>query len=352
TTITNASGQCFFRFSATLRMIFRFTDRRSSRDIPGLRGTPAVMMTTSAPAQSAQFDVPLTFASCPRMVPFCSRSSAFPFATPSFSGMSNSTTSPSSWRAHSAARSPPMLPAPIRAILFLRDIRNSSLRVELEVVDDRVAEGRTRDFFGAFHQARKIVGDDLLRNGLLERGDDLVGGALPAQVLEQHDARQDHRPRVHLVEVRVLRGGSVRRLEHGVPGRVVDVAARRDADAAHLRGQRVAEVVAVQVQRRDDVELAGALARVLQRDLRDAVLARRLAGRGLAAAVVPADRLARVVALREGVAPVAEAALGELHDVALVHQGDALALVADGVVEGRLDQALAALARHGLDADA
>ena len=30
--------------------------QRSSRDMPGLRGTPAVMMTTSAPAQSAQFE--------------------------------------------------------------------------------------------------------------------------------------------------------------------------------------------------------------------------------------------------------------------------------------------------------
>ena len=64
--------------------------------MPGLRGTPAVTMTTSEPAQSAQFEVPVTFASCPRIVPFCSRSSALPLATPSFSGMSNSTTSPSS----------------------------------------------------------------------------------------------------------------------------------------------------------------------------------------------------------------------------------------------------------------
>ncbi len=62
-TITNASGQCFFRFSPTLRMILRLIASRSSRDMPGLRGTPAVMMTTSAPAQSAQFEVPVMFAS-------------------------------------------------------------------------------------------------------------------------------------------------------------------------------------------------------------------------------------------------------------------------------------------------
>ena len=62
-TMTKASGQCFFRFSATLRMILRLMLNRSSRDMPGLRGTPAVMMTTSAPAQSSQLEVPVMAAS-------------------------------------------------------------------------------------------------------------------------------------------------------------------------------------------------------------------------------------------------------------------------------------------------
>ena len=116
--MTNASGQCFLTFSATLRMIFRLIESKSSRDMPGLRGTPAVMMTTSEPAQSAQFEVPVILASLPRIAPFCSRSSALPLATPSFSGMSNRTTSPSSLRATSEASSPPMLPAPMSAIFF------------------------------------------------------------------------------------------------------------------------------------------------------------------------------------------------------------------------------------------
>ena len=54
----------------------------------------------------------------------------------------------------------------------------------------------------------------------------------------------------------------------------------------------------------------------------------------------------------ELVAPVAEGALGELHDVPLVHQGNALALVCDGVVNRRADEPLGALARDRLDADA
>ena len=110
----------------------------------------------------------------------------------------------------------------------------------------------------------------------------------PAEVLEHHHARQQHRARVHLVLARVLRRGAVRRLEDAVAGDVVDVAARRDADAADLRGERVGEVVAVEVRRRDHVELVGAGQHLLQRDVGDVVLHEDLVA-GLAAAVVPAD---------------------------------------------------------------
>src|SRR6266542_4184509 len=56
--------------------------------------------------------------------------------------------------------------------------------------------------------------------------------------------------------------------------------------------------------------------------------------------------------LRERVAPVPERSLGELHDVALVDEGDALSLQADRVVDRRADEALRALARDRLHADA
>jgi len=52
-TMTNALGQCCLMPSATLVMIFEFTAMRSSRLMPGLRGSPAVTMHTSAPAMSA-----------------------------------------------------------------------------------------------------------------------------------------------------------------------------------------------------------------------------------------------------------------------------------------------------------
>ena len=59
-TITNAFGQFVFRLPATSLMISTLMWTRSSRDMPGLRGTPAVMITTSAPLQSAHSVVPLT----------------------------------------------------------------------------------------------------------------------------------------------------------------------------------------------------------------------------------------------------------------------------------------------------
>ena len=56
--------------------------------------------------------------------------------------------------------------------------------------------------------------------------------------------------------------------------------------------------------------------------------------------------------LRDLVAPVAEGALGELHDVALVHQRDALALDLHGVADGAVHQPLGAEPADRLQADA
>ncbi len=52
-TMTNAPGQCAFTPSATCAITPAFLATRSSRLIPGWRGKPAVMITTSAPAMAA-----------------------------------------------------------------------------------------------------------------------------------------------------------------------------------------------------------------------------------------------------------------------------------------------------------
>ena len=64
-----------------------------------------------------------------------------------------------------------------------------------------------------------------------------------------------------------------------------------------------------------------------------------------------AHRFSAELAGGEGVTPVAERALGELHDVALVDQGDAPAALIERVADRRADQPFGALAADRLDAD-
>ena len=107
----------------------------------------------------------------------------------------------------------------------------------------------------AFHQPREVVGHGLRADRAVHALDDRSAASLQPMCRSIISPREDHRARVHLVEVGVLRRGAVRGLEDRVAGLVVDVAAGRDADAADLRRQRVGQVVAVQVQRGDDVEV-------------------------------------------------------------------------------------------------
>src|SRR5204863_1518535 len=180
--------------------------------------------------------------------------------------------------------------------------------------------------------------------------DDQVGRLVPLHVAEHHLAGEDDRAGVHLVLVGVLGRGAVRRLEHGVPGDVVDVPARGDADAADLCGQRVAQVVAVQVGRGDDVELLRTGEDLLKRDVGDGVLHHDAIGQLAPGPAV--DLLGAEEVLGDLVPPVAEGAFGELHDVALVNESHALALLLDRGADGAVYQAFGAEIAHRLDANA
>ena len=52
-TITKASGQCWRTLAATVLITPALVAIRSSRLMPGLRGIPAVTITTAAPASAA-----------------------------------------------------------------------------------------------------------------------------------------------------------------------------------------------------------------------------------------------------------------------------------------------------------
>ena len=71
----------------------------------------------------------------------------------------------------------------------------------------------------------------------------------------------------------------MRGLEDPVPGHIVDVRPGCDPDTAHLGGDGVRKVVAVQVGGSNDVEILGPGQDLLQRDVRDVVLDQDLVAR-------------------------------------------------------------------------
>ncbi len=73
--------------------------------------------------------------------------------------------------------------------------------------------------------------------------------------MEHHFARENHRAGIDFILIRILRRRAVGRFENGVTSDVVDVSTGRDADPADLRRKRIAQIIAVQIQRRDDVEI-------------------------------------------------------------------------------------------------
>jgi len=93
TTTTMAFGACFFTASAAGFTMSAFAFRRSERDMPGLRGNPAVITTTSAPFTADRSVAPVTRTPLCQSGAASSMSSALPCGMPSISGRSISVTS-------------------------------------------------------------------------------------------------------------------------------------------------------------------------------------------------------------------------------------------------------------------
>jgi hypothetical protein len=176
-------------------------------------------------------------------------------------------------------------------------------------------------------------------------------------------------------------------LKDSVTGLVVDVASGSNTNATDLRSKRIAQVVTVQVHRCNDAELLGTRQHLLQRNVGDRVLDQQLLLPGAVSMRRPNGRHYRrnfvsdacllavghhvvsgldgtrilldaqlavaievaqdpalalgndlVTELRSGdiVAPVTEGTLGELHNVALVHQRDAGSLLLQCILEIRV----------------
>ena len=157
------------------------------------------------------------------------------------------------------------------------------------------------------------------------------------------------------------------RLKNCMPGLVVDVAARCNADAAHLRRQCIRQVVAVKVKGRDYVELIGSREDLLQGYVSDRVLDQdptrgQRPGLFLVGSVctffslcpfplIPGIGFVAILLFGEFVAPVTEGPFRKLHDIALVDKGDALASVGNGVFDRGAYQSLGTFLGHRLQAD-
>src|SRR6266568_4259777 len=212
------------------------------------------------------------------MGPACARSSALPWGRPSIT--STSTTSPNSFSTTYWATEAPTLPAPMTLSgSALPTCMRAPLRLR-HVLDDGGPELRALHLPRALHETREVVGDHLGLDRLLKRRDDPVRRVGPSQVAQHHLARENDRARVDLVLTRVFGCGAVRRLEQRVPGLVVDVRAGRDADPAHLRGQRVRHEIAREVGGRDDIELVRPGEDLLEEGVGDRVLDEDPARRG------------------------------------------------------------------------
>ncbi len=93
----------------------------------------------------------------------------------------------------------------------------------------------------------------------------------------------------------------------------------------------------------------------LEDNIGDAVLDHHLARRLLTAVntvqLILGDGLIREFVTRQFIAPVAEGAFRELHDIAFMHQGHAVAVMVNGVLDSLAHQSLGGKRGNWLDAE-
>src|ERR1051325_8502406 len=123
------------------------------------------------------------------------------------------------------------------------------------MLDDVISELGAFDFGRYFHKSREIVSDSFGGNRAVEALENHVRDFSPAHVAEHHFTAEHNAARIHFVLVGVFGRGAVSRFKDRMAGYIIDVATRRDADAPNLGGERITEVIAVEIKCRNDVEI-------------------------------------------------------------------------------------------------
>src|SRR5437016_11802143 len=199
--------------------------------------------------------------------------------------------------------------------------------------DDRIGHLGSAYRGGIVALRLHVVGDVTpLPDGLRDGPPAHVCGVGLAQVAQYHRPGQHHRHRVDLVGARVFRGTAVRRLEER--DLIPQVGAGGQAEPAHQAGRQVGQDVAVEVGHDDHVVFLRVLHQLHRHVVDDAVIE-------LDVRVLFGDLLRHLQ----------EEAVGELHDVGLVHSGHLSPSMAAGVIEGKVDDARARCHRNGFDAE-
>src|SRR5690606_12282291 len=176
-----------------------------------------------------------------------------------------------------------------------------------------------------------------------------VGGVPPTHVTEKSLGGQKQGTGVPPVLTGVLGCGTVGGFEHGNP--VGQVGTGSNTDTTYFGSQSVGQVVIIEVQGGDHIVLGRTQQDLLQHGVSNGVLDNDvLAGVGILelhprAAV---QQLGTELVAGHFVAPLLEGTFGELHDVALVHDGHGAAVVVYRILQCLAHQALGALLGYRL----
>ena len=109
----------------------------------------------------------------------------------------------------------------------------------MQIRNDIVCEFGALDGGGSFHQAREIIRHAFGSDGLAQTGFNPIRRFGPTNIPQHHGPGEDDRAGVNLVLSGVFRRSAVCGLEYGMAGDVVNITARRNADAATWAARRL-----------------------------------------------------------------------------------------------------------------
>src|SRR5262245_14547004 len=117
----------------------------------------------------------------------------------------------------------------------------------LHVINHVLSKFAALDLRRAVHQTREIIRNAFAFYRTTQAFENQIGSFRPAHVTEHHFTGKNYRAGIHFVPICVFRRCAMCSFDICVTCYVLDGSSRRDADCAHLRGQRVTQIIAIQI---------------------------------------------------------------------------------------------------------